>query len=349
MKELEFLPLFEKFIRDCRSGRRMKKDGKRIKPQTVDNYEYIYRNLREFSEKKDFALRINQISGNNKKQLQSARNYWKKFYKGYTDYLYTDRECYDNYVGTNIKIIKTFFKYLKEEKNIAVGEFHKGFHIPVEEVPIITLSSEQLRFLVHNKDFEESLPPHLQTSKDVFVFGCTVALRVSDIFLLQPGNIHTVDGKYFLSVKTRKTGAEMRIKLPDYAYTILKKYSADKKSKTIFPPLSLSQFNKNIRRIAEQAGWTDTIGKARERQGINKKVFRAANAKKEYRFCDLITSHTMRRTAITTMLMYGMPEHLVKLISGHAGNSKAFYRYVNFVQSFADNELDKVHEKIGKA
>jgi integrase len=216
-------------------------------------------------------------------------------------------------------------------------------------VPIITLSSEQLRFLVHNKDFEESLPPHLQTSKDVFVFGCTVALRVSDIFLLQPGNIHTVDGKYFLSVKTRKTGAEMRIKLPDYAYTILKKYSADKKSKTIFPPLSLSQFNKNIRRIAEQAGWTDTIGKARERQGINKKVFRAANAKKEYRFCDLITSHTMRRTAITTMLMYGMPEHLVKLISGHAGNSKAFYRYVNFVQSFADNELDKVHEKIGKA
>jgi len=51
----------------------------------------------------------------------------------------------------------------------------------------------------------------------------------------------------------------------------------------------------------------------------------------------------MRRTAITTMLILGMPEHVVRKISGHAADGKAFYRYVNFVQSYLDTEIDKVH------
>ena len=53
-----------------------------------------------------------------------------------------------------------------------------------------------------------------------------------------------------------------------------------------------------------------------------------------------------RRTAITTMLMLGMAEHVVKKISGHAANSKAFYRYVNLVQSYLDHEVDKVFDKL---
>jgi integrase len=348
MNELELLPLFAKFIKDSHTGRRLKKDGKRIKPQTIVNYKSVYRNLLGFSSKRNFPLRIALIKGNNKKLLQTERNYWKKFYKGFTDYLYTDRECFDNYVGTNIKIIKTFFRYLIQEKSIRIGDFFRSFHMPQEEVPIITLSPDQLRFLIHDRAFEDRLAPHLRVSKDIFVFGCTVALRVSDIFRLQPSNVQSIDGKYFLSVRARKTGVEMRVKLPDYAYAILQKYPKGKKNKTIFPPLSLNQFNNNIRRVAEEAGWNHPVGKARERQGLYEKQYRDIRSKDEYRFCDLITSHTMRRTAITTMLIYGMPEHLVKLISGHAGNSKAFYRYVSYVQSFADMELDKVHEKMGK-
>ena len=68
--------------------------------------------------------------------------------------------------------------------------------------------------------------------------------------------------------------------------------------------------------------------------------------KKQYRFCDLISSHIMRRTAITTMLMLGMKEHIVKQISGHTNNSKSFYRYVNFAQSYLDNEMDMVFDKL---
>jgi intergrase/recombinase len=54
----------------------------------------------------------------------------------------------------------------------------------------------------------------------------------------------------------------------------------------------------------------------------------------------------MRRTAITNMLCLGMPEHLVRKISGHAANSKEFYRYVQLSQSFIDNETDQFFERV---
>jgi integrase len=64
------------------------------------------------------------------------------------------------------------------------------------------------------------------------------------------------------------------------------------------------------------------------------------------RFCDCMSSHMMRRTCITNMLSSGMPELIVKKISGHSNNSRSFFRYVNFAQNTLDNEIDKMHRKI---
>jgi intergrase/recombinase len=54
----------------------------------------------------------------------------------------------------------------------------------------------------------------------------------------------------------------------------------------------------------------------------------------------------MRKTAISTMLSLGMPEHIVRKISGHAANSKEFFRYVKMAQNVIDKEADKVFDKI---
>lgn len=90
------------------------------------------------------------------------------------------------------------------------------------------------------------------------------------------------------------------------------------------------------------------MGRQRKKRGLNTKIILKAD-NNQYRFCDLVSSHTMRRTAITTMLMLGMKEHLVKKISGHSDNSKSFYRYVNLVQSYLDNEVDVVFTKLTEA
>lgn len=70
-----------------------------------------------------------------------------------------------------------------------------------------------------------------------------------------------------------------------------------------------------MKAIGHLAGWTNEIGKERSKRGVRKEL---KNKGKTYRFCDLMSSHMMRRTAITTLLVNGMPEPLVRKISGHA-------------------------------
>jgi len=177
-KEYDLIPLFEKFIKYSYSGRRLKADGSRIKPQTVDNYVYVLRYLKEYEAEYETVLRIKVMNGYNKRLFTAVRNYWKKFYAQFTDFLYNKKDCYDNYVGTVIKIVRMFFNFLNKDMFIKTGEFYKNFYICKEEVPIVTLLPEQLQFLICDDTFEEQLSKSLQKTKAVFVFGCTVALRV---------------------------------------------------------------------------------------------------------------------------------------------------------------------------
>jgi integrase len=164
------------------------------------------------------------MSGYNKRIFIAERNYWKKFYTQFTDFLYNSKNCYDNYVGTVIKVIRIFFNFLNKDMSIQTGEFYKTFYVRREEVPIVTLLPEQLQFLICNADFENKLSKSLQKTKDVFVFGCTVALRVSDLFAIKFNDIEKVGSFYYLPVKTIKTGTVVRIKLPDYAIAIIEKF-----------------------------------------------------------------------------------------------------------------------------
>ena len=44
----------------------------------------------------------------------------------------------------------------------------------------------------------------------------------------------------------------------------------------------------------------------------------------------------MRRTAITTLLILGMPKHLVLKISGHSLASGSYNPYVHYSQDYMD-------------
>lgn len=159
---------------------------------------------------------------------------------------------------------------------------------------------------------------------------------------LKVKNFEKLDNRYYIVKQSIKTNTISRIKIPDYVHKILLKYKG--KQSTLLPKISLNQFNKNLKRFAEIAEWTDVVGKERSKRGIRKEL-KMKNGK-AYRFCDLISSHTMRRTAITTMLILGMPEPLVRKVSGHAANSQEFYKYVKYTDSFVDAETDKVFDKL---
>jgi integrase len=344
MKKLSpILPLFKQFIKDTETGKRLKKNGERIKPQSIQNYYYVLQNLVQFSTATGFELRICDASKLNKRELLTEKNYWKKFYQKFTEFLYK-KGCYDNYVGTNIKTIRVFFTWLKNDKDFNTGDFQRLFYVRKEEIDIFVLSPEQLKFLIHDKEFEQSLIPSLQRIKDVFVFGCTTGLRFSDIFLLTNKNFEQIDADWYLKLKSQKTKTYTKVKLPGYAVDIYRKYKKENSKTTLFGTISLFNFNKSLKQIGELAGFTAPVDISREKQGKAKKM--TANNDRQNRFCDKMSSHMMRRTAITTLLILGMPEHLVRKISGHSSSSNSFNRYVHYAQSYMDNEIEKVYSKL---
>jgi integrase len=248
----------------------------------------------------------------------------------------------DNYVCLNIKVLRTFFNFLIVTKGYEIGGFFKEFYSRHEEIPIIVLNHDQLRFLIKNQDFELKLSKNQLIIKDILVIGCTVGLRFSDLMALQIKNIEEINCCTYIVTKSIKTKTFTRVKVPNYVIELIEKYK--QKHKRLIPSFSLNYFNQQLKLIGEIAGWTFQIGKCRSKKGYQKEIIKTDG--KEYRFCDLLSSHVMRRTAITTMLNFGMPETLVRRISGHTANSAEFYKYVKYSEAFIDSETDKVFEKL---
>lgn len=344
VKELPFFELFRTFISHSRRGRRLQPNGKRIGEGTLENYNYTLQLLERFSNEKKFPLRIRPMRKLNSRELVTEKNYWKKFYKKFTDFLYEDCGYFDNYAGQNIKIIKAFLNYLNRELVPGTGDYHKMLYVRNEQIAIHPLLPEELNFLIYDQAFENTLSPRLREVKDVFVFGCTVALRVSDLLQLRRNHLRETGGHHYLAVRSKKTATDTLIRLPDYAVAIIQKY---KKQKTkLLPAFNKVNLNKYIKELLEKAGFTQPVNKTRERRGRSTEIKNNNLPGKTYRFCDVASTHTMRRTAITTMLSLGMPEPVVRKISGHAPGSREFYRYVLWAQTYQDQETEKMFEKL---
>jgi integrase len=341
----QIFELLDEYIQDSYNGRRLKGNGTRITSGTVQNYTYLRKCLHEFNDSNTFELKIYIVSNLTQKERERASTYYKKFYASFTQFMYLKKKYYDNYVGLIIKCLRSFFNYLEKERNVSVGSYHKSFFVPVEEIPIVALTSQQLNYIIYNTDFNEKVKFHdLEKIRDIFVFGCTVALRVSDLLSLSKKNLIIQQEKYYLHVKSKKTNTHTSIKLPDYAIEILKRYKHQKT--LLLPSISIAWFNTQLKHLSKLIPNDFELIKTRERNGKQIIVYKNALKKEHFQLSDHISTHTMRRTAITTMLCLGLPEHLVRQISGHAANSKEFFRYVKLSQSYIDNETDLFFEKM---
>jgi integrase len=343
--EFSFFDLYKRFVNDSKRGRRLQPNGKRISNGTLRNYEMSLKIVRLFCTDKNFELRIRPIHRLQQRQLLVEKNYWKRFYKQFTDYLYDYCGYYDNYVGQNIKNLKAFFNYLNNELMPGTGDFYKQFYVHKELIPIFPLTPEELSFLIYNKEFEASLKSRMKRVKDFFVFGCTVGLRFSDLVILNKSNLRVTNGHHYLAVRSIKTDTETLVQLPSYAVDIINRYT--RLGNRLLPRFYNSNLNKFIKRLLESAGFTHPVMVTRSKRGEQCELKKVVLEKKEgFRFCDVATTHTMRRTAITTMLSLGVPEAVVRRISGHAPGSKEFYRYVFLAQSYHDREMEKMFSSL---
>lgn len=346
IKELSMISLFEIFISDTEKGKRRMLDGNRIKPQTVNNYRHTLKLLKAYESFCCKPIMVKTNIRNNQRLIRQQKKYWDNFYRRFSRFLYLHKGCHDNYCGHVFKHIKCFFRYMKNEKFIVLPEFYDRFYVRKEDIGIITLLPERFCFWLLDEKFLASLNASQQRCREMFIFGCIAALRFSDLRNIRVRDIEKRGPDYFLNYRSLKTEHPVKVKLPAFAVDIFTKYSLRRKLATskLFPYVSLFGFNRNLKALGKKAGWTEVTGKFRSVDGQQKEL---KNIKgKTYRFCDLLSSHAMRRTGITILLMAGMPEYLVRKISGHTAHSESFFRYVNFAQSYITDELTKAHAEL---
>jgi len=341
--QLPVTKYFQQFIQASVTGRRSSATGKRISKGTITNYRYVLRLLYEYETHYGTTLRIQLLHRAPMRLLQKEKNYWTRFFKQFSRFLYKDKKYFDHYIHNVCKMLKTFFNWLQKEKGFVTGNYHHFFRIPVQEAVPVVLLPEQLRFLIINEDFENSLSKSLKRARDIFVFGCTAGLRYADLMKLKKTHLQTTEGETRLVLYTQKTGAAVSLPLPGYALVIAERYKR-KAGQFILPRLSCTNLNIQVKKLALLAGWDQPMPKMRSLGG---RMTEIKNKKGGcWKFYEHITAHTMRRTAITSLLMLGVPETIVRKISGHAAGSKEFYKYVVIAQEYLNREVIEAHKKL---
>ncbi|NOS93003.1 MAG: site-specific integrase [Cyclobacteriaceae bacterium] len=249
-----------------------------------------------------------------------------QFFEELRHYAFEKKKIGDNYFAKIIAVLKTFLHWSFERDYIKHESFKK-FQAPERENEIICLTLEELMALC-NHTFKSK---RLDRVRDVFVFGCSTGLRFSDLVSLKPSNIQGD----FIVINIQKTRENSVIPLNKFSAGILEKYK-DTVYETL-PKVSHQKFNSYLKECCKEAG-IDTIVTITRFSGGH----RQTTAHPKY---ELITSHAARKTFATLSLLMGMPERVVRNITGHK-KEESFKRYVNFTKEYEKQQMNKVWDSM---
>lgn len=166
-----------------------------------------------------------------------------------------------------------------------------------KEVYFRDKSLDSLKFM----RFDEMID-YMERTRDMFIAGCLTGQRESDYFRYNKDMICSVNGTKFLKVKQIKTKKTVMIPLDRRVEIILKRYKGK------MPDICTKTFNAYLHILCEILGWTwvpqlDNLPR---------------NNMETSRFCDLVGSHTARRSFATNAYMAGVPISSIIAITGHA-------------------------------
>lgn len=135
--------------------------------------------------------------------------------------------------------------------------------------------------------------------RDIFVLQCQLGQRYSDMMNLKNAIITNKE----IQLVQEKTGKKVTIPLNEIAKQILSKYDG------VIPSISIEYANALIKKIGEKAGINDNIIVPVQTGGkvISKKVDKYS----------LISTHTARRTFVTSSIKKGISPGIIMKITGH--------------------------------
>ncbi|MEY8608187.1 phage integrase SAM-like domain-containing protein [Parabacteroides segnis] len=280
------------FIHECETGKRKKKGGTtNVSPGTVKSYKGFHSQFKAYQEAR---LRVVDFS-----------DLTIEFYNDFRLFL-TDKEYSPNTIARMVKICKTICYAAEQLKLMDAGNVRSGFDVIYKDVDNVYLTEERIQELY---EYDLSNRPAWEKVKDVFVVGCLIGQRVSDYKRINAKMLVTLtDGNRYIKLKQEKTGNIVYIPLDPRVEAILNKYDGS------LPKVYDQKINDHIKEIGEALGWTEIV-ELDEQRGAMEYV-----AKK--RFCDLLKTHTCRRSLATNMYKAGASLSSIMAITGHSSEQQ---------------------------
>lgn len=240
-----------------------------------------------------------------------------------------------NYYGSIIKAIKKAMKASGPESRAPLHQnmSYKSdeFKVEHEEADTVYLSIAELEKIHaftptpqnvqsltkdHRSNNLKSLADALQLCKQKFLIGCFTALRVSDFNRLSEINL-SAD---FIRITPQKgTNKNAPVVIP--IHRIIKEILES--GFDIATPISDQKLNKHLKKLCRLVNITQPVSVVRTEGG--KQVTRT------FEKCDLISTHTARRSGATNMYLAGIPSISIMRITGHRTES-SFMTYIKITQ-----------------
>lgn len=147
---------------------------------------------------------------------------------------------------------------------------------------------------------------NLLVARDVFVVGCLTGQRISDYSRINKDMFVTIQGEKFIMLEQKKTKKLVYIPLDNRVRKIVSNYHGT------LPFLQRCTVGMKIKLIAELLGWTW------------EPEFEESRIGRKYgsRFCDMISTHTARRSFATNAYKAGVPLSSIMAVTGHESEKK---------------------------
>lgn len=316
------------YLRDLISGKRLKEGrSEKVSEDYARNFHALITDIKAFEkERRKGRITLDAFS----KKMHDELLAW-----------YHKRGILPNTIMSKFKCLHVILSTAYEEKVSGNMSFcHSDFIPKGQEVDNVYLTPEQIqqmyeldlsdpekvRKIVSGCTFSEERAEKVRVLtrgksilkieyvRDIFVIGCLTGQRISDYRRISDDMLLELDSLDFIKLEQIKTGKKVVIPMDCRVAEILRKYNG-------FPPSVTDQrMNDVLQLLGEMLGWTWEVKFDESRMG----------RKRGTRFCDMISTHTARRSFATNAYAAGVPLSSIMAVTGHS-TEKTLRRYLKLM------------------
>mgnify|MGYP001203882684 CR=1 FL=1 len=294
----DFPEFMSYYISLCKDGTILNGKGVQLVPGTIRNYISTQSAIKKYCANRKIKLKMDNVD----------IDFYNDFIKYLNEATHARGKYKPNVIGKFIKNIKVMLRYAYDNGYTSNEDFkRKEFKAYKENTETIYLNEDELKQL-----YQLELPDNQAQIRDSFLISCYTGLRYSDISRLEKKHLNFTDG--MISIVTQKTNALVVIPMHQTVKEIFAKYGNQP------PTVQCNQStNRMLKKLCRMAGIVEPISIIETAGGQRKEV--------TYEKCDLVTSHTGRRSFATNAHKAGIDSLSIMQITSHTSES-SFLRYI---------------------